>query len=73
MPLGLHHLSPLPESQRDHLVGGIPLEVDFSGDGLRDEGILFDRGEFERSVVGALHEQPRASGKIRSPKSGISG
>jgi hypothetical protein len=24
-------------------------------------------------LVGALHEQPRASGKIRSPKSGISG
>ena len=51
MPLAVQNLSPLLQSQGDHLVAGVALEVDFSGNGLRDKDILFDGREFERSLV----------------------
>src|SRR5437773_11569095 len=63
LPLAPQDLSPLLQSERDHLVAGVALEIDFGANGFRDEDIPFDRREFERSLVGALHEQLRACGE----------
>src|SRR5882762_9415296 len=70
MSLALQDLSPLFESQGDHFVAGVPLEVDFSANGLRDEDIPLDGREFERSLVGTLHKELRACGEDTQRKVG---
>ena len=54
MPLTAQGLSPLLEGKGDHFAAGIPLEADL---GAGDKHVLVDGSDFERPLVGSLHEQ----------------
>src|SRR5437868_14087625 len=70
MSLALQDLSPLLESQGNHLIASVALEVDFSAKGLSDEDIPLDGREFERSLVCTLHKELCACGEDTQRKVG---